>query len=164
MKWCRGTRSIASSTPSSEIGVKFPNDLVHRDGRKLAGILVEGDGVHAVIGIGINVHARAWPSEYRGVSLEELGIDCTRIDVLEAVVPAVARYLQAGDTELADAYGRRHLPTGRLVQIEHDGEQLEGRLERIDPFNQLELNMSSGIRRIPVAQCRMLAWADEGKA
>lgn len=147
--------------PNPELGVKFPNDLVHRDGRKLAGILVEGDGACAVIGIGLNVHTRDWPSEYRGVSLEELGITGTRIDVLETLVPAVSDRLQADDVELADAYGRRHLPTGRRVRLEHDGRELEGHLERIDPFNQLALRMPSETLRIPVAQCRMLSWVDD---
>lgn len=46
--------------------IKWPNDLLARDGKKLAGVLVElsADQLridHAVIGIGINVREGAWP-------------------------------------------------------------------------------------------------------
>ncbi len=54
-----------------DVLVKWPNDvLVRRDGvlRKIAGILVEsslagGRASHVVVGVGLNVHARAFPEE-----------------------------------------------------------------------------------------------------
>ena len=144
-----------------DLGVKFPNDLVHRDGRKFAGILVEADDQCAVIGIGINVHVRSWPSEYRAASLDELGIACERLELLEALLPAVAGRLNSDDASLARDYGKRHLPSGRNVVIEFERERLEGRLEGIDPFGMLELHAQSGIQSIPVAHCRMLEWGGD---
>lgn len=50
----------ARDTPISDLGVKWPNDIVHQ-GKKLAGILMEVSGessgpCHLVVGVGINVH------------------------------------------------------------------------------------------------------------
>ncbi len=47
------------------VGVKFPNDVVHRDGRKMAGVLVEAHANLAVIGIGVNVHAHQHENKFQ---------------------------------------------------------------------------------------------------
>ncbi|HEX4447975.1 MAG TPA: biotin--[acetyl-CoA-carboxylase] ligase [Polyangiaceae bacterium] len=57
--------AVARAAPAAPVVVKWPNDVLV-EGRKLAGVLVEavtvGSRVEAVIiGIGINVHTRAFP-------------------------------------------------------------------------------------------------------
>lgn len=61
-----------------EVDIKWPNDLLAPDGRKLAGILVEGSASggrleQAVFGYGINVRRGAYPPDVRAraTSLEE---------------------------------------------------------------------------------------------
>ena len=59
--------AVGRAAPAATVVVKWPNDVLV-DGRKLAGILVEavtvGSRVEAVIiGIGINVHTRAFPDD-----------------------------------------------------------------------------------------------------
>ena len=68
--------------------MKAPNDVL-LDGRKLAGVLIEQTDDIAVIGVGINVGAMAWPPELEGqaVSLYEAGVDIERIAVLELLLP-----------------------------------------------------------------------------
>jgi BirA family biotin operon repressor/biotin-[acetyl-CoA-carboxylase] ligase len=46
------------------VQVKWPNDIM-ADGRKIAGILTEGDGTRVFIGIGVNVAQTEFPSELR---------------------------------------------------------------------------------------------------
>jgi BirA family biotin operon repressor/biotin-[acetyl-CoA-carboxylase] ligase len=59
--------AVAVAAPGASIAIKWPNDVLVA-GRKVAGILVEavtvGSRVEAiVVGIGINVHTRAFPDE-----------------------------------------------------------------------------------------------------
>ncbi len=59
--------AVAAAAPGASIAIKWPNDVLVA-GRKVAGILIEaitvGSRVEAVVvGIGINVHTRAFPDE-----------------------------------------------------------------------------------------------------
>ena len=59
--------AVARAAPDADVRIKWPNDVL-LDGKKLAGVLVEaitlGSRVEAVvIGVGINVHTRAFPDE-----------------------------------------------------------------------------------------------------
>lgn len=89
------SRAVASAMVVSlgdllprRLRVKAPNDVL-LDGRKLAGVLIEQTDDIAVIGVGINVGAMAWPPELEGqaVSLYEAGVDIERIAVLELLLP-----------------------------------------------------------------------------
>jgi BirA family biotin operon repressor/biotin-[acetyl-CoA-carboxylase] ligase len=84
---------------SGAVRLKWPND-VEIDGRKVAGVLVEsvlsGDRVDAVVvGVGMNVHARAFPDEIadRATSLVLSGGASTlsRADVLLALLAGLER-------------------------------------------------------------------------
>jgi BirA family biotin operon repressor/biotin-[acetyl-CoA-carboxylase] ligase len=62
--------AVARAAPGASVRIKWPNDVLV-DGRKIAGVLVEaitlGSRVEAVIiGIGLNVHTRAFPDELEG--------------------------------------------------------------------------------------------------
>jgi len=74
----------------SRLKVKHPNDVL-LDDRKLAGVLIEQSGELAVIGIGINVQQQSWPDvlESRAISLLQAGIEMSRIEVLECILPGV---------------------------------------------------------------------------
>ena len=59
--------AVARAAPGAQVVVKWPNDVLV-EGRKLAGVLVEavtiGSRVEGiVVGIGVNVHTRAFPEE-----------------------------------------------------------------------------------------------------
>jgi BirA family biotin operon repressor/biotin-[acetyl-CoA-carboxylase] ligase len=74
------------------VDLKWPNDLLV-SGRKLAGILAEGNGDTVVLGYGINVLATAYPPELRerATSLEsELGRDIECDHVLDATLAALS--------------------------------------------------------------------------
>jgi BirA family biotin operon repressor/biotin-[acetyl-CoA-carboxylase] ligase len=59
--------AVARAAPSARVTIKWPND-VEIEGRKVAGILVEGITAGSktqavVVGMGINVHTRTFPPE-----------------------------------------------------------------------------------------------------
>lgn len=72
------------------INLKWPND-VYIEGRKVCGILCERHGDNIVVGIGINVRQREFPSGLRTepTSLALCGLDITVEEVLTAVLASL---------------------------------------------------------------------------
>ncbi len=120
-----------------EVGVKWPNDVVAAGG-KLAGVLAESASAggalsHLVVGIGVNVNARAeeFPSELRMPAVSCLtltGSEWDRAFVLADVVGTIEsyydRFRRDGFGPLASAYESRLLQRGRMVAFESGGERL----------------------------------------
>ena len=121
--------------------LKWPNDVVVVDGgrlRKLGGILVEGGGEYAgparaVIGIGLNVrmptHA-ASDIDQPWIDLQALceppPRDCIAAALLARLLPALARFDEAGLAPFLPAYARHDALAGQPVRmqagpIEHHG-------------------------------------------
>jgi len=142
-----------------EARLKWPNDVLVPDGRKLAGILCEGmsEGwrvVWVIAGIGVNV-AVASPAP-GSVSMDELlGRHVLLADVAAAVLDGVARaYLRwksEGFAGLAVEYERRAWLAGREVTISDAmGRSLvSGQVQGIDAQGRLLVASPTGV--VPVA-------------
>jgi len=83
---------------AAEAAVKWPND-VWIEGRKVAGILVEGrpqDG-WAVLGIGLNATTESFPAELAetATSLRLAGVDADPASVLDDLLDSLGRWLRA---------------------------------------------------------------------
>lgn len=143
------------------VALKWPNDLVDRDGRKLGGLLVEvaseADRVrHAVVGVGINVNwlPDAMPPELRAsaTSLAALGrkpVD--RAALLRALLDALEREigdLEAGSSPLP-RYREACATLGHVVRVETPAGPIEGRAVDLDEAGALVVEASSGL--VPVA-------------
>ena len=108
-------------------GIKWPND-VWADGRKLAGILIEGrphDG-WAVLGIGLNVATAPdeFPAELRdtATSLRAAGADVgTPRDALEVFLPVLGEWLEAPAAEVLGEWRERDALRGQRISWS-DGE------------------------------------------
>jgi BirA family transcriptional regulator, biotin operon repressor / biotin---[acetyl-CoA-carboxylase] ligase len=135
--------ACAAELPGFELRVKWPNDVVAADGRKVAGLLVEtsledGRLADAVIGTGINVN---WPRAEmpadvaaRATSLLEL-----RGTVVDRVA-LLARLLDALDAEVA---GLEHgeSPVTRLAAVS----ALDGRRVTVDLGTERIDGLAAGI-------------------
>jgi BirA family biotin operon repressor/biotin-[acetyl-CoA-carboxylase] ligase len=109
----------AAGFAAGEVRVKWPNDVL-LEGRKLAGILVEGRPQEgwAVLGIGLNVAVRPQelPLELRD-SAGTLGLEPAQIaDVLERLLGALERWLPAPAGEVVEAFRVRDALLGRPVR------------------------------------------------
>ncbi|MBL4818534.1 MAG: biotin--[acetyl-CoA-carboxylase] ligase [Deltaproteobacteria bacterium] len=119
--------------------VKWPNDLLLEDGRKLAGILTEsqsqsGDVKAIVIGIGLNIQRLAdAPPEYGFLS--DIGYLGSRSEVLEAILETLEFHIDhlntPGHFGFCLNYLRKHSATigrpvtnGIAVDINSDGSLL----------------------------------------
>ncbi|HEY2770680.1 MAG TPA: biotin--[acetyl-CoA-carboxylase] ligase [Solirubrobacteraceae bacterium] len=102
-----------------DAAVKWPNDVLV-DGRKVAGILVEGRPAEgwAVIGIGLNValDIDELPPELRATA-GTLGLDQSEVElVLDRLLDSLDRWLVAGDDAVLSAIHERDALRGREVR------------------------------------------------
>lgn len=140
------------------VQIKWPNDLL-RDGKKLAGILVEtqaarkdGDGaVWAVVGVGINL---LMPDELeeqigRAVSAAPWLAQMDRNELMAAVLSRLAAVLaefdDTGFAPFAERWNRLHAWQGRDVVILDHGKVLQqGRAAGVDAIGRLMLDTAHG--------------------
>lgn len=52
-----------------EAKIKWPNDVLAPDGKKLAGILIEGSPAGVIVGLGVNLLQESFPPEVEGTSV-----------------------------------------------------------------------------------------------
>jgi BirA family biotin operon repressor/biotin-[acetyl-CoA-carboxylase] ligase len=122
--------------------LKWPNDLLAGDGRKLAGILAETSGAAVVVGVGLNVSTTAEELPETGTSLSRvLGSTVDRAPVLLAFLRALERRYRTwtaslGDpvvSGLAEDYLRWSSTVGTQVGVAlPDGSTLDGVARGID--------------------------------
>lgn len=148
-------RTLPAEAP--RLALKWPNDVVDPQGRKVAGILVEtsvaGDRLgSAVVGTGVNVNwSRAdMPAEIarRAVALCDLaGSPVDRAGVLAAYLAALDRgvaTLEAGASPL-DAYRAASWLDGQAVLVAMGTRALEGRVAGIGDDGTLLLETRDGV-------------------
>jgi BirA family biotin operon repressor/biotin-[acetyl-CoA-carboxylase] ligase len=126
--------------PGSCLRIKWPNDLLIRE-KKLAGVLVEGDGSGTFLcGIGCNVARRSFPRELkeRASSLALEGWD--RIgypDLLEAFLPLLAQRVseaEKGDwNKTLASYQKGFCLVGKELRMETSGGEVFGKLAEMGP-------------------------------
>ena len=130
--------------------VKWPNDILVVDRRKVAGILVEGRPQErwAVLGIGLNVALSDddFPAELRDHA-GTLGLEPAAIEpLLGQLLDRLERWLQADPNELLSAWRARDALRGERIRWSGgegvaDGIDGEGRLiVRLDGGGQTELD------------------------
>jgi BirA family biotin operon repressor/biotin-[acetyl-CoA-carboxylase] ligase len=110
--------TVAQLAPAAAVGIKWPND-VHLNGRKVAGILVEGRPQEgwAVLGIGLNVAIRVddLPPELHATAAT-LGLEPgQREAVLDVLLEQLERGLVLSTGDLLDAWRARDVLRGREV-------------------------------------------------
>ena len=123
--------------------LKWPNDVL-LDGRKVAGILIEGRPQErwAVLGIGVNVAVALddLPQELRS-SAATLGLDATELEPsLERLLVALEDWLARPDDEVLDAWRARDALLGAAVHW-RDG---SGTGAGIDPAGRLLVSLADG--------------------
>jgi BirA family biotin operon repressor/biotin-[acetyl-CoA-carboxylase] ligase len=144
-----------------EADLKWPND-VHRDGRKLAGILAERGAAHVVLGFGINVLRAVYPADvrHRATSIElELDRPVDRVLVLTECLAALAsryRDLIAGrGADVITAWRRRGASMlGRRVEWDVGGATQQGTAESVDDEGALMVRTERCVVRVISGEVR----------
>jgi BirA family transcriptional regulator, biotin operon repressor / biotin---[acetyl-CoA-carboxylase] ligase len=144
--------------PGARLAIRWPNDLVATDGRKVAGLLLEtallGDRIsHVVIGMGINVNWRRaeMPLEIAtsATSLADLGgADIDRVALLRRLLRSLENEigeLQQGRSPVA-RYRAASWLDGRRIVVSLGGHELEGVARGVDEHGALLLDTDQGRR------------------
>jgi len=144
--------------------LKWPNDLLARDGRKLAGILAESSGTAVVVGVGLNVSTTAEELPDTGTSLARvLGTPVDRGPVLLAFLRAVERRYVAWTAALGDpvasGLAQDYLAWSSTVGTEvtvslPDGSTLEGTAQAVDWAGRLVVATSTGTVELATGDVR----------
>ncbi|TFV91573.1 biotin--[acetyl-CoA-carboxylase] ligase [Blastococcus sp. CT_GayMR20] len=134
--------------------LKWPNDLLAADGRKLAGILAEVSGTAVVVGVGLNVSTTAAELPDTGTSLSRVtGATVDRAPLLLAFLRALERrYLRWTDvlgdpvsSGLAQDYLAWSSTVGTEVAVSlPDGSTLEGTAQAVDWDGRLVVATAQG--------------------
>jgi len=134
--------------------VKWPNDLLALDGRKLAGILAEASSDAVVVGTGLNVNTHAAELPDTGTSLSVVtGAPVDRGPLLLAFLRAVERRYRAWVDALGDpvasGLARDYLAwsstVGTTVAVTlPDGSTLEGVAQAVDWDGRLVVATAGG--------------------
>lgn len=150
---------------SREVFVKWPNDIVAPDDKKVGGMLsealaVDGDFAGVVVGLGCNV---SWPPAStspvvgleRAVSLDALGADpVDRTELARALIAAFDRELDLardrGVNALHDRYRARCSTLGRMVRIERRDSVVEGVATDVSADGALLVSVDGVQRRVDV--------------
>jgi BirA family transcriptional regulator, biotin operon repressor / biotin---[acetyl-CoA-carboxylase] ligase len=139
--------------------LKWPNDLLAPDGRKLAGILAQTSGPAVVIGIGVNVDTTLDELPVENATSLALcgaaGVD--RTELLIAILTRIdARDAQWSDCDgdaaacgLAEAYRTACGTLGRPVRVTlADGETVIGDATDVDEIGRLLVRTPRGVQPI----------------
>jgi BirA family biotin operon repressor/biotin-[acetyl-CoA-carboxylase] ligase len=126
-----------------EARIKWPND-VWIDGRKVAGILVEGRPQEgwAVLGIGLNVATEEFPAELSATSLRLEGAALSPEDALAAVVSALRLWLPRPAAEILAAWRSRDALLGSAVRWQNGSK--EGTAAGVDDSGALIVETRDG--------------------
>lgn len=150
--------AAAELTARSDILLKWPNDLLHRD-RKLAGLLCERVSNIDLVGIGLNVNVDPSdaPKNLRNQLTSLLCIAGKTFDMTDVLI-AVAAHLKYEIRRRAEIpfstfvreYSHHDALAGRTVTVTtgRDEPPIAGRCEGIDNSGRLLLRQRSTIHRI----------------
>jgi BirA family biotin operon repressor/biotin-[acetyl-CoA-carboxylase] ligase len=158
--------AVARAAPEALVRIKWPNDVVVGEARlKVAGVLVEaslsGTSVEAiVVGVGVNVHTRAFPPELAAIatSIELAGGATTRSALMSDILASLER-----DGPLAAARGigplhARLTAADALRGARVRSESGEGIAEGIDTEGRLVVRTDDGtIARFTAGEVHLLA-------
>lgn len=141
---------VTGPVPAGRLALKWPNDLM-LDGRKLAGILIEGEtpadgGFAVVVGIGVNcVSHPDVGGAYPATDLAEAGLPVSADDLFPRLALRMADAIAAWDRGRGFAATRRDWLVRaagvgeRLTVRLADGNAFDGRFDDVDEEGRLVL-------------------------
>ncbi len=133
---------------SSRLLLKWPNDLLI-DGCKFAGILIEGEGNAAVIGIGVNCAHHPSGTDFPATDLASAGLRASPEKVFEALSSAMAQRLAqwdrgAGFVAIRAEWLKRAANLGHDIKVAVTEGTRVGRFETVDDRGCLVLRLPNG--------------------
>jgi len=147
---------VSHFAPDAVIQVKWPNDVL-AEGRKIAGLLLEGGPDWLAIGIGVNLASFPEGTEFPATSLAQLGIAPPSSE--DALTILAARFAHWYDAWMRDgfeivraAWLARASGLGSPIRARLPNETRSGVFEGIDESGALLLNEGASVRAIAAGE------------
>ncbi len=132
------------------LALKWPNDLLCA-GRKIAGILIEGEGDPVVVAVGIGVNCRHHPdaSEFPATDFAAEGVEVEAATLFDHLAVAMQARLAlwnrgAGFAGVRAAWLSRALGLGQPIRVRLPERETTGCFETIDDAGRLVLRTARG--------------------
>jgi BirA family biotin operon repressor/biotin-[acetyl-CoA-carboxylase] ligase len=118
-------------------------------GKKVAGILIEGEGAAVVTGIGVNCVSHPTETAYPATNLKEMGVAITSDNLLAALSDAMESRLAEWDrgngfTLVRREWLARASGVGDPIRVRVGDRNLVGRFEELDAMGHLRLSLPGG--------------------
>lgn len=139
-------------------GLKWPNDLLAPDGRKLAGLLLEADlrgeeVSRAVLGVGLNVGAAPAGAAH----LHEFAPELRRDVLLLALLDALNTWLTAPAPHILGAWEELSVTLGRPVRVQTQLGVVSGVAQVLGPDGALLVQVGDGpLRRVTAGDVQLI--------
>lgn len=142
--------AIAQQLVDHEVVTKWPNDVLVA-AKKICGVLVQGDGTSAIVGIGINTAMTELPVP-TATSFADHGVECDIDALLSTLIAGLQAFvgeLRAGHTPNVREAVTRHLGTlGASVRaFLPGGGEIVGLAQELGPDGSLVIETSDGKTR-----------------
>lgn len=145
----------------ADLALKWPNDLLAK-GAKLAGILLERQRDHVVIGLGVNLASAPDLPDRPSIALSALGHDVPRADLERALAASldaeIALWRSAGLAQTVARWVARGPAPGTKIAVNPASEdRLTGDYRGLDPDGALLLRLAGGsVRAIHAGEVELL--------
>src|SRR5215470_5596890 len=140
----------AAPALASRLALKWPNDLLCT-GRKIAGILIEGEGDPVVVAVGIGVNCRRHPNatESPATDFAAEGVEVDAGTLFDHLAAAMQERLTlwsrgAGFAAIRVAWLSRALGLGQAIRVKLADRETTGCFETIDDAGRLVLRTAKG--------------------
>lgn len=122
--------------------LKWPNDLMSPDGRKMGGILIEAQGNRLFVGVGVNVECAPLP---QSAALREFR-PVRRVDLLAEFLRALEEWLVRPPSAVLSAWRDVNCTLGREVRVQTGKGVVQGVAEALGDAGELLVRTEGGLR------------------
>ncbi|MCO4743643.1 MAG: biotin--[acetyl-CoA-carboxylase] ligase [Proteobacteria bacterium] len=156
---CLGAAAVLAEIAGTPLHIKWPNDLLAPDGRKVAGLLAEAEqrgGVLQWLVLGIGVNVRSAPDTVPATSLGSLGGQTDRTELALALLQGLHALPDQVATRPQQVLARWRVHAkmlGERVRVAGH----EGRAVDIDTDGALLVQTRSGVQRVLAGDVEMVA-------
>lgn len=146
-------------------GLKWPNDLLAPDGRKIAGVLIETAGLGGpdpiiLVGVGLNVFA---PAPRGAAALDEFVAVASRGALLATLLRSLETWTRCASRDPAavvSAWSEAAVVLGRRIRVRLPDGELTGRAVGVTPAGALVLEQGERKRIVTSGEVELLRLLD----
>ncbi|MGB9861958.1 MAG: biotin--[acetyl-CoA-carboxylase] ligase [Candidatus Bipolaricaulaceae bacterium] len=138
---------------AAQVGkLKWPNDLLAPDGRKLGGILVEVEKERVFLGVGLNVSVAPIPES---AALQEFR-RASRAQLLADFLWSLESWLEKENEAVLCAWLTKSMTIGQKVRVQTGKEAFVGVASALGPQGELLVRTKEGTRAVFAGDVRLL--------